>query len=226
MDNTSPVKKVSSPAGTSAETRPVSQPIAPATSGGPSESGISVPIVSPRRSSSISTATIATPAGNRRINSRSSSPPTTAARLLVLSTELVAVENRVELRIHRCFKGNVGGVARAEVVQSVAVPHHIGGDAGAWGDHPVHVAVALRAHPGVARRILVAAWDGVVLEEAVAEDAGRIVGKECVLSPPTAAVSRVVRVEVEQAAVSIGRRTEVGAAKAVDRLAQIRVAAE
>src|SRR5438067_290599 len=143
MDNTLPTKRVSSPAGTSAETRPVSQPIAPATNGGPSpartsmptqsaiggtprakccapasrpaarrltpnapgrrssswsaasrrtakptsggssESGIKVPTVSPTRSPSRSTPTIATPAGNRRISPRSSCPPTTAARLLI-----------------------------------------------------------------------------------------------------------------------------------------------
>src|SRR5437868_2193613 len=53
------------------------------TSGGSSESGIRVPIVSPRRSPSRSTPTLAAPAGNRRISPRSSCPPTTAARLLI-----------------------------------------------------------------------------------------------------------------------------------------------
>src|SRR5205823_7319316 len=51
--------------------------------GGSSERGIKVPTVSPTRSPSRSTPTIATPAGNRRISPRSSSPSTTAARLLI-----------------------------------------------------------------------------------------------------------------------------------------------
>src|SRR4029453_6801194 len=71
---------------------------------------------------------------------------------LVLPTELVAVEDRVELRVHRRLEPDAGGVARAEVVQAAVAPHHVGSHARACRGYPIHVAVALRAHARKTRR--------------------------------------------------------------------------
>ena len=48
---------------------------------------------------------------------------------LVLPTELVAVENRIELGVHGRFVRDVCRIGRAEVVESVVAPHHVGRDA-------------------------------------------------------------------------------------------------
>src|SRR5919201_1184462 len=289
-ETTSPTKNVSSPLGNSDATRPVSHPIAPAISGGPSpstrampcqwaiggtprakcwatsiwpaasrltpkaparrssscsaasrriakptsggaiESGIRVPIVKASRSPSRSTLTTATPAGNRRIRSRRCSPlASTSGDLrcgLVLAAEPVAVQDRVELRIHRRLECHVGRVPGVEVVQPVRAPHDVGRDAGAGRRKPVHVAVAHWAHPVEARRMGIATGIGGVLEEAVAEDARRVVRDKRVLALPAGAVGRVVRVEVEQPTVAVRGGAEVGRAEAVDRLSEVRVAAE
>src|SRR5437763_10595479 len=52
----------------------------------------------------------------------------------------------------------------AEVVETLRRPHHVGRHTRADGGDPVHVAVAHRPHPAEARRVLVAAAAGFVLE--------------------------------------------------------------
>src|SRR4029079_15982633 len=79
---------------------------------------------------------------------------------------------------------------------------------------------------GEAGGMVVAAGARVVLEEAEAEDAARVVRDEGVLAPPAAAVGRVVGVEVEQPAVAVRGRPEMGRPETVDGLAEIRVAPE
>src|SRR5437868_14025273 len=54
--------------------------------------------------------------------------------------------------------------------------------------------------------------------EAVAEDARRVVRNEGVLAPPTRAVDRVERVEIDEDAEAVGGRSEPRRAEAVDGL--------
>ena len=111
-------------------------------------------------------------------------------------------------------------------MQGAVAPQHVGRDAGTRSGQAIHVAVALRAQAGEARGVRVAARARVVLEEAVAEDPGRVMGDERVLALPAAAVCRVVGVEVEQPAVAVRGRSEVRCPEAVHGLAEIRVATE
>src|ERR1700751_3999245 len=67
---------------------------------------------------------------------------------------------------------------------------------------------------------------GIEAEEAVAEDARRVVRDERVLAAPAPSVPRVVRVEIDEAAVAVGGRAGACRPEAVDGLAVIGETAE
>jgi len=77
-----------------------------------------------------------------------------------------------------------------------------------------------------AGRMLIAALRRVEAVEAVTEGARRVVRHERVLALPAGPVRRVERVEIDQPAEAVGRRTVLRRAEAVHRLVEIRVAAE
>src|SRR5512133_298563 len=146
---------------------------------------------------------------------------------LVLAALRPAAADRVQRGVHLALERHVCRVVAIERVEAGALPHHVGRHAGALHSDAVHLPgprpALLVRRPA---RVRVAPDVRVPREEAVAEHPRRPVRDERVLAEPAGAVGRVVRVQVEEAPVLVGRVPEVGRPEAANADALVGVLAE
>src|ERR1043166_8047119 len=132
-----------------------------------------------------------------------------------------------QLGIHVVLELHVARVVPVVRMESRPLPRDVRGHAGPGCRQAVHV-----AGPRPALPVRSSAWvrvpvdEGIEWIEAITEQPGRPTGDERVLSRPARPVHRVVRVDVDEPAVAVGRSAEARGAESANTSTLVRVAAE
>src|SRR5204863_2481855 len=140
--------------------------------------------------------------------------------------ELVRPDDRIEDGVLLSLVLDVRLVSRVEVVESRHNDADVRRYAGAARTEPVLLTVTWSAHYAASHAFRMRIARRIERKEAVAPDASRVVRDERVLASPARPVARVVRIDVDEPAVTVGGSADTRRSEAVDRPTFVGVAPE